>query len=165
MHIFSIIAFLLPALGAFAGSCSPDWSPCRACGKIKNNTGYNIKITKNPSNNNSKTTTARPHWCDIFNWSGTAWSNPHSCPNRPCICKQETLGPHKTIGGNRCSSPYVDPDAFCLADRDYVLVQPGGGSRRVRKGVWTRIHDDETAECNYGVLDGSGTAYCKIIKD
>jgi hypothetical protein len=160
-----LILFLafLPSI-TFAGDCQ-KLAFCFVCGKVENKTAYTMKITQNPSDQNSKTTSARPHWCDIYNWSGTPWKDFHSCPNRPCICKQETLAPHSSKGGNVCRSNHPDVDAFCFADRDYVVVNPGGGNRRVRKGVWTRIHNNEKAVCNYGLLDGSGTGYCKIIKD
>ena len=129
------VMFLLLPGGAFAGHCTQVGSHWY-CGGVVNKASMTMKYTTNPNDNSVS------GWCKFWNWDG--YDNGDAGPTLHCT--QHDLAKGKSYGGGG-SSKGPDVDAFCYAANDYVVDTGGGYLRRVTKGVWTRIHDDQIYTC------------------
>ncbi len=114
------------------------------CGEVKNRTDQTMSITEDLGEG--------PHYCQVWNWNGG--TDDSSVRGH---CTQETIG-YGTYGGDFTG---VDVDAFTFANEGYHERFGRLGTWHWRtKGVWTKIRDEEIADC--GIGDG-GQIWCTVL--
>ncbi|MEU6404960.1 hypothetical protein [Streptomyces sp. NPDC046985] len=146
----SAAAVLALAAGALvAGTPTASASTCGGpsdylCGAAKNRSGRTMSLTLNLG--------AGGGYCDVWNWGGgTSESFKHA------RCDQQTFG-NGTKGGNGTG---VDVDAFTFAGYGYHERFSRVGTWHWRqKGVWTKVRDEEIADC--GIGDGN-EIWCTVL--
>jgi hypothetical protein len=117
---YTTVAIIGLASPAIAGSCSQFFPPT-PCGEVQNNSKHTLKYTYLFEDNRKGGNTVK---------------------NAQVSCDQKDLGKggHKG-GGNK------DVDGFTFADREYVVQVRGAKSRTIKKGVWTKVRNNELATC------------------
>ncbi|MGW4426606.1 hypothetical protein [Streptosporangium sp. NPDC004631] len=131
------VAVLASPSPALAGGCR--WGPC---GEAQNNSPWTIHTTEVLG-------TGGPHWCDVWNGNGGTTASPWHT-----TCEQKALAPGSHRGGGR-----IDVDAVTFNDRDYVVKVRGTLVGWKKKGVWTRLHNDEHVVC---FKNSNGDPMCEV---
>jgi hypothetical protein len=93
-----------------AGDCT-HVGPCRVCGRVENNTPWEMLYTTDPGDTASED-------CFIYNWNegkGGA-KDIHKVPDNGRLkkCTHITLDSLRSVGGNVCFSAGTDVDAFTV---------------------------------------------------
>lgn len=104
------------------------------CGGVQNNTNtYTMQYTR------ALNSEGHTDWCDVWNSEGeNRWNWVH------WRCGQRSLGPNDARGGFGSD---VDVDAFTFNTDSYTVTFDGGGERTLDPGVWTKITNDQSANC------------------
>ncbi|KAF2218770.1 hypothetical protein BDZ85DRAFT_253288 [Elsinoe ampelina] len=129
----TLVLFLV-AMTSLMSHATADGCIAGICGKVKNQSSWQLRTTDNPNCAWDATTTRKcDNKCNIWNWSCSGATGCGKVVN----CKQLYLSPGFTTGGNG-----KDIDAFTYADREYFYA----GKMRTR-GVWSKFNTLTTIVC------------------
>jgi len=135
----SLSLTLLAIFTSFSPVSADECSGCPGlCGKVVNNTPFEMRYTANPTRNQS----ARPHLCHFHNWYVGALDQLNG-EDLIVGCTQFPIpgGQNREVGG--CGQN-IDVDGFTFPNNRYFYA---GVFRN--PGVWTKFGSQRTVRCHY----------------